>query len=216
MPPKGSGKRKGGATPAVSTPADVSAPQTPTLAESLSYLSYPRPFKNPSYTKNAARRTRTLKSVLSQERERERQDRERRRAEREAALTAASSAAGEAPPVSGEEDGNVNVKADGDGMDVDTQEQERETSAPGSEAAVKTMLNVIEEEDIPTYTSIEAPPSILPQKHYCDITGLEAPYTDPATGLRYHDKSIYEFIKTLNASAVKDYLALRGVNPIVK
>ncbi|TEB18709.1 hypothetical protein FA13DRAFT_1745325, partial [Coprinellus micaceus] len=46
-------------------------------------------------------------------------------------------------------------------------------------------------------SSIEAPPSVLPQRHYCDITGLEAPYTDPATGLRYHDKSVYALIQGL-------------------
>ena len=64
-------------------------------------------------------------------------------------------------------------------------------------------------------TSIEAPPSLLPPRHYCDITGLEvrvarvtsvcdaltsaiqAPYTDPRTGLRYHDKSVYDLIKNL-------------------
>lgn len=38
---------------------------------------------------------------------------------------------------------------------------------------------------------------MLPQRHYCDITGLEAPYTDPTTGLRYHDKSVYALIKGL-------------------
>ncbi|TFK32300.1 hypothetical protein BDQ12DRAFT_521389 [Crucibulum laeve] len=71
-------------------------------------------------------------------------------------------------------------------------------------------------EDVPTYSSIEAPPSILPQRRYCDITGLEAPYTDPITGLRYHDKSVYELIKGLSVSAAKDYLSARGVNSIVK
>ncbi|KAG8221716.1 hypothetical protein J3R82DRAFT_2004 [Butyriboletus roseoflavus] len=83
-------------------------------------------------------------------------------------------------------------------------------------------------------TSIEAPPSLLPPRHYCDITGLEvrlarlvrehatlmqrvqAPYTDPRTGLRYHDKSVYDLIKNLSPSAAKDYLSARGVNPIVK
>jgi INO80 complex subunit C len=100
-------------------------------------------------------------------------------------------------------------------------------------------------------TTIEASPSVLPQRKYCDITGLEvrlhifirehavedclqAPYTDPATGLRYHDKSVYEHIRGLvcipwlirgifpiligsqNVSAAKDYLSARGVNPIVK
>ncbi|KAF8514966.1 hypothetical protein JB92DRAFT_2811086 [Gautieria morchelliformis] len=73
-----------------------------------------------------------------------------------------------------------------------------------------------EDSEMPTYTSIEAPPSVLPQKHYCDITGLEAPYTDPATNLRYHDKSIYDLIKNLNPDAEKAYLAARGVNPVVK
>ncbi|TFK69243.1 hypothetical protein BDN72DRAFT_840731 [Pluteus cervinus] len=72
------------------------------------------------------------------------------------------------------------------------------------------------DEDIPTYSSIEAPPSVLPQKKYCDITGLEGPYTDPATGLRYHDKSVYELIKGLSVSSAKDYLAARGVSSIVK
>jgi len=63
-------------------------------------------------------------------------------------------------------------------------------------------------------TSIEAPPSLLPARKYCDITGLEARillacgfssrlekvqahYTDPATGLRYYDKNVYQLIKGL-------------------
>ena len=54
-----------------------------TLAEQLSYLHYPRPFKNPNYTKNVNRRTKNLKNVLTQERERERTERERKRQERE-------------------------------------------------------------------------------------------------------------------------------------
>ncbi|CAJ0754141.1 11300_t:CDS:2 [Entrophospora sp. SA101] len=27
--------------------------------------------------------------------------------------------------------------------------------------------------NVPTYSNIEAPPSIFPQKKYCDLTGLE-------------------------------------------
>ncbi len=54
-----------------------------TLAEQLSYLHNPRPFKNPNYTKNVNRRAKNLKAVLTQERERERVERERRRQERE-------------------------------------------------------------------------------------------------------------------------------------
>ncbi|PIL27258.1 hypothetical protein GSI_10403 [Ganoderma sinense ZZ0214-1] len=116
------------------------------------------------------RRTKNLKAVLTQEREREKNERERRRIEKE------------------------------EGMDVDG----------------RSTLEDPLEDDLPTYASIEAPPSVLPQRRYCDITGLEGPYTDPATGLRYHDKSIYELIKGLSAPAAKEYLAARGVNPIVK
>ncbi|EIN04710.1 hypothetical protein PUNSTDRAFT_76027 [Punctularia strigosozonata HHB-11173 SS5] len=144
-----------------------------TPSEQVSFLHFPRPFKNPEYTKNSNRRTKNLKTVLTQEKERERVERERRRAEKEQA------------------------------MDVDHE------GAPSSKEDD-------EPEDIPTYASIEAPPSLLPQRRYCDITGLEAPYTDPTTGLRYHDKSIYEIIKGLSTSAAKDYLAARGVNPVVK
>ncbi|EJD55090.1 hypothetical protein AURDEDRAFT_109561 [Auricularia subglabra TFB-10046 SS5] len=86
-------------------------------------------------------------------------------------------------------------------------EQQRQQIADGIE-------NV--EEVAPTYLSIEAPPSVLPQPHYCDITGLEGPYTDPATGLRYHDKSVYEFIRGMNPGTEKFYLAARGVHSIVK
>ena len=49
----------------------------------MSYLHSPRPFKNPNYTKNINRRTKNLKTVLTQERERERAERERRRQEKD-------------------------------------------------------------------------------------------------------------------------------------
>ncbi|KAF7419500.1 chromatin-remodeling complex subunit ies6 [Pleurotus ostreatus] len=93
--------------------------------------------------------------------------------------------------------------------------QQKSESMEVDEGAESKNPNV-EEEDLPTYSSIEAPPSFLPQRRYCDITGLEAPYTDPATGLRYHDKSVYELIKSLSTSSAKDYLSARGVNSIVK
>ncbi|KAJ3519353.1 hypothetical protein NM688_g9312 [Phlebia brevispora] len=166
MPPKGSGKKKA----AAAAESEPSTPPVPTLAEQLSYVHQARPFKNPHYSKNVNRRTKNLKTVLTQERERERLERERRRQEKD------------------------------EKMEVDGE----------------TPTDTIPEEDLPTYSSIEAPPSVLPQRKYCDITGLEGPYTDPATGLRYHDKSIYDIIKSLSASAAKDYLSARGVNPIVK
>ncbi|KAJ3742948.1 YL1 nuclear protein C-terminal domain-containing protein [Lentinula detonsa] len=164
MPPKNL-KRKATATDGTTTP------HVPSLAEQLSYLYLPRPFKNPEYAKNLNRRAKNLKNVMGQERERERADREKRRLEKM------------------EKDAQ-------DAMDVDEKE--------------------VVEDEAPSYLSIEAPPSVLPQKHYCDITGLEAPYTDPVTGLRYHDKDVYALIKEMSASTAKEYLSARGVNSIVK
>ncbi|KAI9193286.1 YL1 nuclear protein C-terminal domain-containing protein [Polychytrium aggregatum] len=66
--------------------------------------------------------------------------------------------------------------------------------------------------DIPTYWSIEAAPSVRPKKKYCDITGLEARYTDPRTGLRYHNADVYQYIQTLTPQLTQSYLALRNAD----
>lgn len=77
MAPKGGNKKR----PAGAADSGSSTPHIPSLAEQHSYLHAPRPFKNPAYTKNINRRTKNLKTVLGQERERERVERERRREE---------------------------------------------------------------------------------------------------------------------------------------
>lgn len=71
--------------------------------------------------------------------------------------------------------------------------------------------------DTPTYTSISAPPSLRPQKHYCDITGLQGRYKSPSNSLRFHNVEIYqEIIKNLQPGVDQDYLSLRGANVILK
>lgn len=46
-----------------------------------------------------------------------------------------------------------------------------------------------------TYTNIESAPSLAHTKRYCDVTGLPAPYLDPKSRLRYHDKEVFAFIR---------------------
>ncbi|PKI82949.1 chromatin-remodeling complex subunit ies6 [Malassezia vespertilionis] len=46
-----------------------------------------------------------------------------------------------------------------------------------------------------TYTSVDAPPSLLPAKRYCDVTGLVGNYTDPKSRMRYHSVEIYDIMK---------------------
>lgn len=70
----------------------------------------------------------------------------------------------------------------------------------------------------PTYTNIESAPSFHPssQKKYCDITGLPAPYTDPKTRLRYHNKEVFGSIRTMPQNVYEGYLAARGAHTILK
>jgi INO80 complex subunit C len=42
-----------------------------------------------------------------------------------------------------------------------------------------------------------APPSLLPAKKYCDITGLHAAYTDPRTKLRYKGLEVWHVVRGL-------------------
>lgn len=64
--------------------------------------------------------------------------------------------------------------------------------------------------------SIEAPPSNYPPKKYCDLTGLPAKYTDPATKLRYVDAGVFERVRLLSPEAVQGYLALRRAQVVLK
>ncbi|KAK7403676.1 hypothetical protein QQX98_010563 [Neonectria punicea] len=67
-----------------------------------------------------------------------------------------------------------------------------------------------------TYTNIESAPSLAHSKHYCDITGLPAPYVDPKTRLRYHNKEVFGLIRTLPQGAAEQYLEARGAHTVLK
>ncbi|KAM0752411.1 hypothetical protein T439DRAFT_324494 [Meredithblackwellia eburnea MCA 4105] len=70
--------------------------------------------------------------------------------------------------------------------------------------------------DMVTYSSVEAPPSLQPAKKYCDVTGLEAPYVDPRSTLRYHNAEIYEVLKTFQPAVIQSYLAVRGSGVVLR
>ncbi|ORX72109.1 hypothetical protein DL89DRAFT_291344 [Linderina pennispora] len=70
--------------------------------------------------------------------------------------------------------------------------------------------------EFPTYWSVDAPPSLMPQKKYCDLTGLPAKYTDPKTNFRYCSAEVYQILKTLPPGAEQQYLALRNANVVLK
>ncbi len=67
-----------------------------------------------------------------------------------------------------------------------------------------------------TYTNIESAPSLAPQRRYCDITGLSAPYTDPKTRLRYHNSEVFGVIRSFQAGVAEQYLEMRGAHTVLK
>ncbi|KAL2262666.1 hypothetical protein VTK26DRAFT_536 [Humicola hyalothermophila] len=67
-----------------------------------------------------------------------------------------------------------------------------------------------------TYTNIESAPSLAPLKHYCDVTGLPAPYMDPKTRLRYHNKEVFAMIRSLPQGVGEQFLEARGAHTVLK
>ncbi|XP_067649396.1 INO80 complex subunit C-like [Haliotis asinina] len=66
-----------------------------------------------------------------------------------------------------------------------------------------------------TYGGIDAPPSFKPAKKYSDLSGLQAPYTDPQTKMRYATAEEFTRARMLPGDLVTGYLALRKANPPV-
>ncbi|KAF3007111.1 hypothetical protein G7054_g11541 [Neopestalotiopsis clavispora] len=67
-----------------------------------------------------------------------------------------------------------------------------------------------------TYTNIESAPSLAHTKRYCDVTGLPAPYLDPKSRLRYHNREVFSFIRSLPQGVTEQYLEARGAHTVLK
>ncbi|KAK2067749.1 hypothetical protein P8C59_001460 [Phyllachora maydis] len=67
-----------------------------------------------------------------------------------------------------------------------------------------------------TYTNIESAPSLAPLKHYCDVTGLPAPYIDPKTRMRYHNREVFAAIRNLPPGMGEQFLEARGAHTVLK
>jgi INO80 complex subunit C len=67
-----------------------------------------------------------------------------------------------------------------------------------------------------TYTNIESAPSLAHSKHYCDITGLPAPYLDPKTRLRSHNREVFGLIRSMPQTGAEQFLEARGAHTVLK
>ncbi|GAA6064041.1 hypothetical protein JCM10212_001467 [Sporobolomyces blumeae] len=185
--------------------------------EDLNYFYHPRPFKNPYYDRKstgsiASKRNKSLKQILVLERERV--ERVLDDAKRKLNEIKEQQAGGEA-------DADGDVAAEGDvAMD------EGDAAAVDAETGVKlTKRGRKRKRDLEfqssfgqvvSYASVEAPPSLMPPKKYCDVTGLEAKYVDPKSTLRYHNPEIYEVIKSFQPAVIQAYLEVRGQGVVLR
>jgi len=69
---------------------------------------------------------------------------------------------------------------------------------------------------VATYTNIESAPTLAPLKRYCDVTGLPAPYNDPKTRMRYHNREVFASIRSLPQGVGEQFLEARGAHTVLK
>jgi len=59
------------------------------------------------------------------------------------------------------------------------------------------------------YCDLEAGPSLLPKKKYCDFTGLTSCYNELHTGIRYYNSQIYKISQNIPQPIKDQYLNIR-------
>ncbi|GAA5820446.1 hypothetical protein JCM11251_005631 [Rhodosporidiobolus azoricus] len=177
---------------AAAGPSYASPTPSAATADDFNYANDPRPFKNPYYTRGTttvgSRKNKSLKQIMTLERERIDRILDERK---EAAF--------------------AKVDAEIGAETEDESAEKKEERRRRREEAFQRVM-----EDVVSYATIEAPPSLLPQKRYCDVTGLEAKYTDPKSTLRYHNPEVYEILRTFQPAVIQAYLAVRGMGVVLR
>ncbi|MCJ1428398.1 hypothetical protein MMC29_006308 [Sticta canariensis] len=194
------------------------APATPAaddshqqLLDQLDLTLKSRPFRL-SYWKPSQRRNKNIKQILSEA------------SRKEASVLATQNNSGSSTPIP--QGSTMGTGTIGTGVATPVPASGSTVHSNIAQAARNLSTMVLEKNlqasmssgPIATYTNIESAPSLHPahQKHYCDITGLPAPYTDPKTRLRYHNKEVFDLIQTLSQGVVESYLEARGAHVVLK
>ncbi|EFW17764.1 hypothetical protein D8B26_004891 [Coccidioides posadasii str. Silveira] len=197
------------------TPGDDSHQK---LLDQLDITRSPRPFRNPHW-KPSTRRNKNVKQILSES------------SRKEASAVGTQDNSGTSTP--------KGAGAAADGTDTSTPVTTGPHATIGTPSgpiprptniaqAAQSLSTLVLEKNFSrsmyamgpavTYTNIESAPSLhaAQQKHYCDITGLPAPYKDPKTRLRYHDKEVFGVIRSLGQGVAESYLETRGAHVVLK
>lgn len=176
------------------------------LLNQLDIAAVPKPFRNPHW-KPSQRRNKNVKAIISET------------TRKEASQLATQANSGATTPFT-----SASGAATTDGTGTPAEGAGR---APNIAQAAQNLSTLVLEKNARamfptgpavTYTNIESAPSLDPsnKRHYCDITGLSGPYTDPKTRLRYHDKEIFGVIRNLAQGVPESYLEARGAHTVLK
>ncbi|KAJ5219576.1 YL1 nuclear C-terminal [Penicillium chermesinum] len=174
------------------------------LLNELDIANLHKPFRNPHW-KPSQRRNKNLKQIISES------------ARKEASVLATQANSGATTPGASFPGSTNGAQTPAEGSD----------RTPNLAQAAQSLSTLVLEKNARaghlsgpavTYTNIESAPSLNPahQRHYCDITGLSGPYTDPKTRLRYHNKEIFGVIRSLAQGVPESYLEARGAHTILK
>lgn len=196
------------------------------LIEQLDIHSIHKTFRNPHWRPNQ-RRNKNIKTILG--------DASRKEASVIATPQDNSGAATPNPAVPGADDGlstsgtsTPATAANGNGNGAaGIQTNLAQASRSLSKLVLEKSLNVprpangasggvVSSAPIATYTNIESAPSLAPLKHYCDVTGLPAPYLDPKTRMRYHNREVFATIRSLPNGVGEQFLEARGAHTVLK
>ncbi|KAF4634139.1 hypothetical protein G7Y89_g3955 [Cudoniella acicularis] len=177
------------------------------LIDQLDIHAIPKPFRNHHWKPNQ-RRNKNIKTILGDA------------VRKEASVMATQDNSGAATPLPDES----TTTTDGDVTPAVSTASS--TLQPNLAQASRNLSKLVLERNMrsngfstapnATYTNIESAPSMAHNKHYCDITGLPAPYTDPKTRLRYHDKEVFGVIRSLGQGVAEQYLEARGAHTVLK
>lgn len=194
---------------APSTPAADPDNSHQLLLDQLDIANQPKPFRSSTWKPNQ-RRNKNIKQILTET------------SRKEASVFASQNASGSTTPLPASGTDGASTPA-GSGAQrppsfaqamksLSTLVLEKNLRATGGGAALGGVGPAV------TYTNIESAPSLHPggKRHYCDVTGLPAKYTDPKTRLRYHNKEIFGYIRTLPPGVAEKHLEARGAHVVLK
>ena len=185
--------------PITAAAAQEAADAHQAILDQLDLISKPRSFRNAKW-KPSQRRNKNIKQIVAEA------------SRKEASVMATQNNSGSSTPYLQSTGATTPVPTNGPST-VSQAAQNLSTMV-----LERNLQNSMSSGPVATYTNIESAPSLHPahQRRYCDITGLPAPYTDPKSRLRYHNKEIFDVVRHLPQGQGERYLEARGAHVILK